>query len=129
MVPGHAAVPALAGLRGSTLECSTQLLLPSGLTRALAWLRRGSLDRELAEGGDPAACPILAARAAALARIGTRRGIAAALEHAALDDGRGRGLNIPRSRPALEANRSRMIELAGRLRGRAPVYAPGVAML
>jgi integrase len=129
MVPGAAAVPAPAGLHGSTLECSAKLLMPSAVVRLLASVRRTSLDQELANGGDPAACPILAARAAALAGTGTRRGIAAALERAAFDDGPRLRLAIPRSRPAVAANRTRMLELVDRLRSRAPVYAGGVATL
>lgn len=128
MVPGGAAAPVLPGLHGSTLECSARLLMPSSLARALASLRRTSLDRELADGADPASCPMLAARAAALAGTRTRRGIAAALERAAFDNERS-ALRIPRSRPAITANRSRMLELADRLRRREPVYAAGVAVL
>ena len=129
MVPGTAPVAALPGLHGSTLECSTELLMPNGLVRLLASVRRTSLDRELAEGGDPAACPILAARAAALASVGTRRSIAAALERAAFDENPRLGFRIPRSRGAVISNRARMLDLVDRLRGRAPVYAAGVAIL
>lgn len=130
MIPGSATVPAWPGLGGSTLECSARLLVPRRLARILSWLQATSLDRELAEGGDPAACPILAARAAKLASARTRQALARELEHAVLGPAaRAGGMRIPRARTAIAANRARLFELVARLRSQELLYARGLAML
>lgn len=130
MIPGSATAPAWPGLGDSTLECSARLLVPRRLARVLALLQATSLDRELADGGDPAACPILAARAAKLASGRMRGALARELERAALgSEAQAGALHIPRARAAVAANRARLFELAARLRGEELLYARGLAML
>lgn len=129
MVSGSATARAWPGLGGSTLECSARLLVPKRLARVLAVLQATSLDRELADGGDPAACPILAARAAKLASARTRGALARELERTVLGPAAPGALRIPRSRTAVAANRTRLFELVARLRSQELVYARGLAML
>jgi hypothetical protein len=130
MLSGNATVPAWPGLGGSTLECSARLLVPRRLARVVALLQATSLDRELADGGDPAGCPILAARAAKLASARTRGALARELERTVLAPPAAAGaLRIPRSRAAVAANRTRLFELVARLRSQDVLYARGLAML
>jgi hypothetical protein len=105
-----------------------RLFGPARRTRLAARLWAGSLDRELADGADPADCPQLAARAAYLTCPATRARLAATVERfvtaADLPAARAR---VHPSRGGVRANRNRMLELTARLRDDAPVYARGVA--
>jgi hypothetical protein len=119
--------PDLAGRLFSA--CLPARLFGPGLgTRLTARLWAASLDRELADGADPADCPQLAARAAHLTARETRIRLAGTVERfviaAELPTARGR---IRPSRGGVRANRTQMLELAARLRDDAPVYARGVA--
>lgn len=115
---------------GSPLRQATCLLLPSAAVRIVARLRRATLDRELIEGADPAACRLLAARAAQLSSAPTREWIAAGLERLALSPDAPRSrVRITPSSAAMLANRSELLELAALLRRDRPLYARGVAML
>ena len=115
---------------GSPLQRAARLLGPSAAVRIAARLRRRTLDRALANGADPAASPLIAARAAQLASASIRARIADGLERLALsaDRPRSRARILP-SRAATLGNRSELLELAGLLRRDRPLYAPGVAML
>jgi hypothetical protein len=105
-----------------------ELFCPRLVSRALARLNRLELDRALADGADPAGSPVLAARAAQLARRATRERLAAALEHATLTvDELPRRVRTPPLRGALSANRAELLELAAILRGGRVVYAGGIA--
>ncbi|MGI8713516.1 MAG: hypothetical protein ACR2NR_10100 [Solirubrobacteraceae bacterium] len=93
-------------------------------------LRAGTLDRALADGGDPARSPRLAARAAHLTRRATRTRLASNLE-ALLGrlDAPLRRAQVRPSRAAITANRGQLMAVAAALRGAEPVYARGVAEL
>jgi hypothetical protein len=112
------------------LKHATRLLGPSAAVRAAARLGRGTLDRALTDGADPAASPLIAARTAQLGSGSTRARIADGLERLALsaDNPRGRARILP-SRAAILGNRSELLELAAMLRRDRPLYAHGVAML
>jgi hypothetical protein len=119
--------PDLAGRLFSA--CLPARLFGPGLgTRLAARVWAASLDRELAEGADPAECPQLAARAAYLTCRDTRARLAATVEcfvtAAELPTGRAR---VRPARGGVRANRTALLELAARLRDDAPVYARGVA--
>jgi hypothetical protein len=104
---------------------------PGWLSRVGARIRSRSLDSELVAGADPAASPQLAARAARLTARSTRLRLAGALERLALSDSE-RSRTSPHVLPfttAIRANAGELNELGGVLRGTAPVYARGVAML
>jgi hypothetical protein len=124
-------------LRGRQPELAGRLFsvcLPERLfgprlgARVTARLWGASLDQELADGADPADCPQLAARAAYLTCPVTRARLATTLERfvtaAELPTGGGK---VRPARGGVRANRTRMLELAARLRDDAPVYARGVA--
>lgn len=105
-----------------------RLFGPGRRTRLAARLWATSLDHELAEGADPAECPQLAARAAYLTCPQTRARLAATIERfvtaAELPTAAGR---VHPARGGVRANRTRMLEVAARLREDAPVYARGIA--
>ena len=61
---------------GAPLKHSARLLGPSSTVRAAARLRRGTLDRALIAGADPAASRLIAARTAQLGRRSTRARLA-----------------------------------------------------
>jgi len=116
--------------RRPPFERSVSLLSPGLATRVAARMRRFELDQALADGADPAATPLLAARAAQLVSRASRDRIAAALERAALmvDAERGRWRTVPR-RDAVHANRAEMLRLAATLRHGGLLYARGIALL
>ena len=119
--------PDLAGRLFSA--CLPARLFGPGLrTRLAARVWAASLDRELADGADPAECPQLAARAAYLTCRETRARLARSVERfvtsAELPPGR---VTVRPARGGVRANRATMLELAARLRDDAPVYARGVA--
>ncbi len=103
---------------------------PGRLARVAAHARAGSLDRALIAGADPARSPQLAARAALLTAPRTRALIAGGLEGLvqAARGPRGRWSAVSAGAPLL-ASAAELLELAALLRGDAPLYARGVAML
>lgn len=117
-------------LRAPRLPRSPALFAPSRLTRLRARSRRLELDRALADGADPAASPLLAARAAQLVGRANRYRLAAALEHLALTAEAPRRLfrTAPRRGP-VQANREALIQLAATLRRGGLLYARGIAIL
>lgn len=112
------------------LGCTQALFEPTWFTRLLARGRRLGLDRALADGADPTASPLLAARAAQLVRPANRHRLASALEHLALaaEGQRTRMRVVPRRR-TLEANRVTLLDLAATLRKGGLLYARGIAIL
>jgi len=117
-------------LRNPWLECTQALFEPTPIARLRARIRRLELDHALAEGADPTASPLLAARAAQLVSRPTRYRLAAALEYWALtaDAPRGRLRTAPLRGP-LSANRRGLLELASILRRGGLLYARGIAIL
>jgi hypothetical protein len=98
--------------------------------RLLARARRFPLDRQLADGADPAQGAQLAARAAWLARPATRALIARGLERMAQADELSPGRwGVTPSRPAARENREQLLALASLLRSDRRLYARGVAQL
>ena len=115
---------------GSRLQHATQLLGPSVAVRIAARLRRDRLDRALADGADPSASPLIAARAAQLGARSMRSWLADGLDRLALaaERPRSRARILP-SRTAIVGNRPDLLDLASILRGDGPLYARGIAML
>jgi hypothetical protein len=109
---------------------AAQAFDPGLVARLAALVRSSALDRALVDGADPAASPQLAARTARLAARSTRARIADALERLARTEREApaRWRVLP-SRSAVRANAPELYALAALLRGPAPVYARGVAML
>lgn len=103
---------------------------PTLATQVLAAVRCKALDRQLADGADPADSPALAVRAVQLTQPAVRGRIATALERWATASS-----ETPRrfeARPpegAIARNRQELRELAALLRGRAPICAGGIARL
>jgi len=88
----------------------------------------GTLDRSLMEGADPVSSPRLAARAAQLTSRASRDELAEGLGSALRSAQRSRRSSsaLTRRAPVL-ANAALLAELAGVLRGPAPLYAGGIA--
>jgi len=94
-------------------------------------LHRRRLDRQLAEGVDPADSPALSSRARQLQGARHRRGLANGLQrlvrlaerHAA------RGVTTPVNKDEVLAARAALLELVERLRAPGPVEPRGVAMV
>jgi hypothetical protein len=117
-------------LRSPWLDCTQALFEPTLMSRLRSRSRRLALDRALADGADPTASPLLAARAAQLVNRAARYRLAANLEHLALTADAPRRLfsTAPR-RASVAANRSALLELASTLRQGGLLYARGVAIL
>jgi hypothetical protein len=100
------------------------------MARFAARLRGRALDRALLAGADPADSMQLAARAAQLTSRPVRGHLAEGLDGLilALDEGPSRRRILP-SRSAIRANAAELHALAALLRGPAPLYARGVAMV
>jgi hypothetical protein len=105
-------------------------LHPSWSARVTARLLSGRLDRALINGADPSSSPPLAARAAILTTACTRAELADGLELilASAQQPPSRMRMVPRHSSVL-ANAKLLRELAATLRGPAPLYAHGIAML
>jgi hypothetical protein len=117
-------------LAGSPLQRAARLLNPGLIVRMIAHARRRVLDRALMDNADPAASPLVAARAAQLSRASTRALIAEGLERMARSaDGPTRRLRIPPSRGAVLRSRSELFAIAETLRGDRALYARGIATL
>jgi hypothetical protein len=123
----HAADARMSGRRPA-IDVS-KLFAPSLAIRVIARLRRLELDREIAGGADPAASPLLAARAAQLVTRRKRADIASGLEYVArtVDGRRPRSRTLP-PRDTVRPNRDEMMQLAEMLRDDGPAYARGVAV-
>jgi hypothetical protein len=115
---------------------------------ALVWLRKGSLDRRLAEGADPAANPALARRALQLSSPRFRAGLASSIRNlidAAVEPARGPSAAVPLERRQILEERERLLQLADDLEssdrleprglalverlltdGNSPIYAPSI---
>jgi hypothetical protein len=122
---------------------TTSLIQP-----ALVWLRRGSLDRKLAQGADPDANPELALRARQLSSPRFRAGLARSIRNvidAAEEPARGPSAAVPLERRQILNERERLLQLAEDLEssdrleprglalverlltdGNSPVYAPSI---
>lgn len=103
---------------------------PGWLARLAAHIHSQSLDRALIAGADPAGSPQLAARAAQLTTSRTRALIAEGLERlvVAAQGPQKRWRAVSRHGHLL-ANAAELHELAALLRGGAPLYARGIAIL
>jgi hypothetical protein len=110
-------------------DAARRRLVPVQLT---VLLRRGRLDRALAEGADPSSTPELARRAEQLTSARRRRvladGLEQALRHA---DGQAPRLSSapPVSRREVRAARAEILRLSSVLRDGEPVAPAGVAQL
>jgi len=117
-------------LEAERAQRARRALKPPRSAHLMARLLGSRLDRALIAGADPASSPWLAARAARLTTQATRAELADGLELLLARAQR------PPSRQALVtqhasilANADLMRELASTLRGPAPLYARGVAMI
>jgi hypothetical protein len=99
---------------------------------ARVWLRRGSLDRSLAAGADPATSPELARRARQLTCRRFRAGLAASIRNlvdAAEEPPRGLTSAIPVQRYEILSERALLLELAADLKSRDRLQVRGIAIL
>jgi hypothetical protein len=130
MLDQTAATAGVRGRRNPPSEPADSPLSPSLAIRVLARIRRWELDHALGDGADPAATPLLTARAAQLVSRGGRHRIAAALERMALmvDAERGPLRTLP-SRDAVQANRAEILRLAATLRQGGRLNVRGIAVL
>ena len=103
---------------------------PGPGARLLARLRAHSLDEGLLAGFDPAGSPQLAARALALTSPRSRAALADGLERwlSAAHGATTRGRVLP-PRDLAAAGESELRAIVTKLRGSAPLYAHGVALL
>ncbi len=107
-----------------------RLLAPRRFARITARLRRASLDRALARGADPAASPALAARPATLTTTATRAALADGLERVIrVASGPTRRSVMTPPRAPVIASAASLSQLDTDLRGDAPLYARGLAMI
>jgi hypothetical protein len=115
-------------LAAEEAERADRALHPPFTARVAARLLARRLDRELIRGADPASRPRLAARAALLTSQSTRDELADGLDVVLSIAQRpaGRVHAQPRPAPVL-ANAALLRELAGVLRGPAPLYVAGIA--
>jgi hypothetical protein len=105
-------------------------LEPGALARFLARAHPSSLDKALIAGSDPTASRQLAARAATLTGLRNRTAIAEGLERLlAAAQGSPRGAMALQRGGHVVANASLLVELSAVLRGSAPIYARGIAMV
>jgi hypothetical protein len=117
-------------LEAERAQRARRALDPPRSARLAARVLGGRLDRALIAGADPASSPRLAARAARLTTRSTRAELAEGLELLLA-----RAQHPPSSRAlaprhaSILANAELMRELASTLRGPAPLYARGVAMI
>jgi hypothetical protein len=96
------------------------------------WLRRGSLDRSLAAGKDPAASPALSRRARQLTSRRYRHGLAAAIRNlldAAEERPRGFSAAVPVQRREVLAERELMLQLADDLESSDELKPRGIALV
>ena len=107
-----------------------RLLGPGPSARLLARLRAATLDRALLAGVDPAHSSQLAARARALTSPRSRTAAADGLERwlSAADGATSRRHVLPRRALAV-SNAAEVREIVELLRGSAPLYARGIALL
>jgi hypothetical protein len=96
------------------------------------WLRRGSLDRSLAAGADPAASPELSRRARQLTSRRRRAGLAASIRNL-LDDAerkpRGFTAVVPIQRPHILRERQLLLQLAEDLESQDELKPSGIALV
>lgn len=96
------------------------------------WLRRGSLDRSLAAGADPAASPALARRARQLTSRRTRAGLAASIRNlldAAEERPRGFTSAVPIQRGRILGERQLLLQLAADLESEDELRPRGIALV
>jgi hypothetical protein len=107
-----------------------RVLHPPWSARVAAHLFGGMLDRALIAGADPAGSPRLSARAAILTSRSTRAHLADGLDLvlASAQKPPSRRRALPRHTAVL-ANAALLRELASLLRGQAPLYAKGIAIV
>jgi hypothetical protein len=99
---------------------------------ARVWLRRGSLDRSLAAGEDPAASPALTRRARQLTSRRTRAGLAASIRNllaAAEEKPRGFTAAVPIQRHDIRSERQMLLQLAADLESDDELNARGMALV
>jgi hypothetical protein len=105
----------------------------SGLIQPLrVWLRRGSLDRSLAAGEDPAASPALSRRARQLTSRRTRAGLAASIRNlvdTAEEAPRGFTAVVPIQRHEILRERQLLLQLADDLESQDELKPRGIALV
>jgi hypothetical protein len=96
------------------------------------WLRKGSLDRSLAAGADPAASPQLARRARQLTSRRTRTGLAASIRNlldAAEAPPRGFSSAVPIRRREILRERQMVLQIAAALESPDQLEPGGIALI
>jgi hypothetical protein len=130
MVPQGVAFQVEQSFSSRHRRSADRTLEPGRFAALLARVRSASLDGALIVGADPADSPQLAARALELTSPRCRAALADGLER--LSQAARRPSSKLRVRPrrgVAQTNESRLRELAGVLRGPAPLYARGLALL
>jgi hypothetical protein len=115
-----------------SVDASGRTNRPRRWLRSRVWLRRGTLDRMLAEGADPSSSPELAYRAAQLASPGARRSLAAGIARtieAAEEPIRPLTSAVPLQRREILAARDPLAQLAGDIGSADPVQIRGLALV
>jgi hypothetical protein len=96
------------------------------------WLRKGSLDRSLAAGADPAASPELSRRARQLTSRRCRAGLAASIRNllgTAEERPRGFTAAVPIQRRAILRERQLLLQLAADLESQDELEPRGIALV
>jgi hypothetical protein len=96
------------------------------------WLRRGSLDRSLAAGEDPAASPALSRRARQLTSRRNRAGLAASIRNlldAAEEGPRGFTAAVPIQRREILRERQLLLQLVENLESQDELKPRGIALV
>jgi hypothetical protein len=106
-----------------------ELFHPSLTARAVARIRHGMLDQELAEGANPGDRPQRAARAAELTKRCSRERAADEIEQLLRFPDEPHRLRVGPHPAATYANRDGLQRLAELLRGDTPLYVRGLARL
>jgi hypothetical protein len=126
-------VPSIRSLEGRGSPRRLGALARRSALRFQTLVRRGKLDRALADGVDPAAHPALAARAAQLVGPRSRRALATSLERLVreLDTGPTPSLSAaaPFEREQAREARESLLGLASALRAADAVRPRGVALV
>ncbi len=131
MIVGKAQAPREGDVAALDPVAVGKLLDPPGpVVRIAARVRAHWLDRELVAGADPSASRQLAARAATLTSRRFRGLLASGLDQLVVSARAPAGrLRVCPRRSSTLANAEELRELASMLRGRAPLYASGIAAL
>jgi hypothetical protein len=113
----------------STTTTTPDRIAPNLATRAAARLRHRLLDQQLADGADPMARALLAARATELSKRCSRDRVAHEIEQLLRFPDEPHRLRIGPHPAAVDVNRDGLLQLADLLRGEETLHVRGLARL